>query len=122
MSRLGTNSFIRLRKFLQTLSDGNGGKFLYGSFFSGSEMAHVVLMEVFKLCQEHVGIQIDVELAFVAEKEAARRQFILDHCHPTHVFEDVLQLRSDGWKGPDLLNEMQGTPVPNLHLFRRIRV
>ena len=117
LSRLGTEAFITLRSFLQTLADCNDGKFSYGSFFSGSEMAHVVLMELFKLCREYFGIQIDVELAFVAEKERARRKFILDHCHPTHVFEDVLQLRSDGWKGPDLLNEMTDTPVPHAHFF-----
>ena len=78
---------------------------LVGTFFSGCEVFSCVLEALGDLWQTRLGESLPMALQFVVEKDQWKRDFIQTVSDPAQVFENVVALAENGWRG---VNEKSG--------------
>ena len=83
-----------------------------GTFFSGTEVARHSVETSFALWGQLLGASLKLEHVFSIEHMGWIRDFIREHMTPGRLFDCVLKLAADNWKGTDLLTGQKGDSIP----------
>ena len=116
-SRLKEATNVALKDSLHGLKRRGASVVRVGTFFSGTEVARHSMETCFALWGQLYNVTLEVEHVFSIEHTGWIRDFIRQHFKPRHLFDCVLKMAADGWRGTDLLTGQRGVSLPDIDIL-----